>query len=151
MVNENLLKIKEALEKILAIMDFEGRVVIDESSPDFLRINIETPEAGLLIGKDGENLKALRQLIYSMASRQPQPTVRYIIDVNDYQKVRLRILKEAAARLAGEVVQKGVARSLPPMNSYERRAVHLELAKISGIRTESQGEGEERKVVILPQ
>lgn len=150
MANESLLKIKETLEEMLSIMGFEGKVVLDEVSQDFLRVNIETPEAGFLIGKEGESLKALRQIVHTIISRRAQEPVRYIIDVNDYQKTRLQILKETAVRLANEVVQKGFSRSLSPMNSYERRAVHMELANIPGIKTESQGEGEERKIVILP-
>ncbi len=150
MANENLFKIKEITEKFLEMMDFDGVVKVDDSDENFLRINIETSEAGYLIGKEGETLKVLRQLIQTIVSRQLKEPVRYIIDVNDYQRGRLGILRQAAINLANEVVKRGLPRQLSPMNSYERRAVHMELAKIDGIKTESRGEGEERKIVILP-
>ncbi|TSC53328.1 MAG: spoIIIJ-associated protein [Parcubacteria group bacterium LiPW_39] len=143
-------KIKQIIEELLKVMDFEGRAELDDTEADFVRVNIVSPEAGFLIGRSGENLKALQQISRALVNRTLGQPLRFIVDINDYQKSRLALLKEMARHLAQEVAEQKVARWLAPMNAYERRAIHLELADFSGIKTESEGEGEERRVVIKP-
>lgn len=150
MINQNSLKIKQIIEELLKMMDFEGRVELDEADSNFLRVNIVSSEAGFLIGRSGENLKALQQVVRALANKKLGESVRFIIDINDYQKSRLDLLREMARDLAKEVAEQKISRWLAPMNAAERRAIHLELADFSGIKTESEGEGEERRVVIRP-
>jgi spoIIIJ-associated protein len=145
-------KIKQIIEELLRVMDFEGEVELDEADQNFLRVNIASPEAGFLIGRSGENLKALQQVARALANKKlgEGESVRFIIDVNDYQKSRLELLREMAKDLAREAIEQKTPKWLTPMNAAERRAVHLALADFSGIKTESEGEGEERRVMIRP-
>lgn len=147
---DNQEKIKEIAQEILEKMDIEGTAVIDSENKDFLRINIETPEAGFLIGKGGENLRALQQIIRSVVSKKTDSQARFIIDINDYQKGRLDLLRQMAKNLAKEALKSQTPLRTAPMGAYERRAVHIELAKIEGIETESEGTGEEKNIVIRP-
>jgi spoIIIJ-associated protein len=149
-MEENLIKIKEILEELLKIMDFSGVVIFDDKEEDFLRINIESNEAGYLIGHNGENLRALQQISRALVSKKIEIPPRFIIDVNNYQKSRLSLLQEMAQNLAREVVARQSPQWLNPMNSYERRVIHLALKDIKGIKTESEGEGESRRVIIKP-
>lgn len=143
-------QIKQIIEELFKVMDFEGKVELDDTDSDFVRVNIVSPEAGFLIGRSGENLKALQQVARALANKKLGESVRFVIDINDYQKSRLELLREMARDLAKEVAEQKISRWLAPMNAYERRAVHLELADFVGIKTESEGEGEERRVVIKP-
>jgi len=147
-MTQNLPQLKQLMEKLIQAMDLSGQITIDGEGDEFLRVNIETPEAASYIGRGGENLMALQQICRAVAGKQIPETPRFIIDINNYQKDRLGRLTEMAGKLAQEVLSQKQSKWLPPMNSYERRLIHVMLAKVEGIRTESEGEGEERRVVI---
>ncbi len=148
-MEQNLVKIKEIIEKLLQVMDFSGEVNI-ASEENLIRANIQSPEASYLIGRSGDNLKALQQVARAIVGKQLLEQAHFIIDVNDYQKSRLELLKEIAKKMAQEAKERHEPKWLAPMNAYERRIVHLTLAVEPGIKTESEGEGEERRIVIKP-
>lgn len=150
MTEENIIKIQQLLQELLMAMDFEGQVELGNDEQDFVRFNILTSEAKFLIGRDGENLKAMQQIGRALVGKKIGEPVRFTIDVNNYQKSRLDLLRKTARNLAYEVVQQGLVRWLPPLSAYERRIVHIELADFAGVKTESEGEGEEKRVAIRP-
>lgn len=147
-MEQNQQQLKQLVEKLIATMDLPGHVVIDERNEEFIRVNIETDQAASFIGRGGENLRALQQICRSITAKQLPDVPRFIIDINDYQKNRLDLLLEMARNLAKEAISHKQSKWLPPMNPYERRLIHVALAKEEGIKTESEGEGEERRVVI---
>lgn len=149
-MKENFLEIKKIVEELLAAADFAGEVEIQEEAGDFLIINIQSPDAPYLIGHAGMNLNALQQIARLIAAKKLIEAPRWIMDVNQYQKNRLEFLKQTARNLAREALEHKQTRWLEPMNAYERRVVHLSLSEIPGIKTESIGEGEERRVAIKP-
>jgi len=149
MAENNLSKIKEIIEEVLRIIGFEGEAIIDEQESSLIRINIKNDEARYLIGHNGENLMALQRLLRAIASRK-LIAGSFIIDINDYQRNKLEELTEVALSLADEVVRRQIPRFLSPMNAYERRIVHMALSSFNGVVTDSEGEGEERRIVIKP-
>jgi spoIIIJ-associated protein len=149
MAENNLVKIKENIEEILRIIGFEGEALISDQQDNLIRINIKNDQARYLIGRNGENLMALQHLLRAMTSRQ-LAAGNFTIDINDYQRNRLEELKDVALSLADEVVRRQAPRSLAPMNAYERRIVHMALSNFSGVVTDSEGTGEERRIVIKP-
>lgn len=150
MEQEKLTTIKEILEKLIAVMDIDGRVSLTEEPGDGVLANVESQEAGYLIGRNGDNLRAFQQLARLLAGKKFIEGVRLTVDVNNYQQERLAMLKDSAKNLAQQVAQYRIPRYLPPMNAYERRIIHMTLIDIPGIKTESEGEGEERRVKIIP-
>jgi len=150
MEQEKLTAIKEIIEGLIGVMGVDGRVSLAEEAGGGVLANIESREAGYLIGRNGDNLRALQQLARLLAGKKIIEGVRLTVDVNNYQQERLDMLKDSAKNLARQVVEYGVARYLPPMNAYERRIIHMTLIDIPGIKTESEGEGEERRVKIIP-
>ncbi|MBU3901314.1 KH domain-containing protein [Patescibacteria group bacterium] len=150
MEQEKLDKIKEIIEGLIAATGFDGRVSLREEPNGGLVANIDSQEAGYLIGRNGENLKALQQLIRLAVGKKIQEAPRLAVDVNNYQQENLAALAESARNLACQVAEQKISRSLPPMNAYERRAVHTALADLPDIKTESEGEGEGRRIVIRP-
>ncbi len=153
MEQEKLSTIKEIIEEIIKTMNLDGRVVevveVNESDGGALA-RIASQEAGYLIGRNGDNLRALQQIIRAVVSKKIIDAPRLTIDINNYQQERLDMLKSAAQSLAQEVAQQSVSRYLPPMNAYERRIIHISLIDLPGIKTESEGEGEGRRIVIRP-
>lgn len=149
-MEENLLKIKEIIERLLRLMDFSGEIAIDNRDEKFLRINIQSDEAAYLIGRSGETLKALQHISRTIVDKELGAPVQFIVDINDYQSNRLELLKEMARNSAKEVVEQREPRWLAPMNAYERRTIHLALANMAGIKTESEGLQNERRIVIRP-
>lgn len=150
MEQETSQKIKELIETLIDATGLEGQVVDIAETDGGALAQIESQEAGYLIGRNGDNLKALQQLARAIVSKKIIDSPRLTIDVNNYQQERLETLKSAAQSLAKEVVRQGSARYLPPMNAYERRVVHSALAEVEGIKTESEGLGEDRRIVIKP-
>ncbi len=149
-MEKNLLKIKETIEQILRVMDFTGEVIVENQSEGSFCVKIQTSEAAFLIGRGGENLMALQHLSRAIVSKELGEPAQFIVDINDYQSNRLELLREMALNLAQEVVRQGEAKRLEPMNAYERRVVHLALVDFPGVKTESEGEREDRRIVIRP-
>ncbi len=150
-MEDKFLQIKKILQEMIDTMDLSGEVSVDATDPQLVRFSIQSEEASYLIGRGGENLKAFQEIARAIVNKRFAQRIPFIVDVNDYQETRLSLLKEMAKKLAQEVFEKGEPRWLPPMNAYERRVIHLALKDFNGVKTESEGENEERRVVIKPE
>lgn len=146
---------KELLEK----MGFKATVYTaitvtssDENASDEnpISVEIQLAESKYLIGKHGVNLSALQHLLRILMRKKAQERINFSVDVNGYREDQRQSIIDLAHEVANKVTQEKKSVVLRPMNAYERRIVHVELAKMTDIRTESMGEGEERKVVIKP-
>ena len=116
-----------------------------------LLVSIETPEhAKILIGKDGQNLKALEHVVRAILTRQDPAGHAVVVDVNEYRQTKTKQLIDVVKQTAGRVRDTQRSEALPPMTSYERRIVHTELASWSDVATESVGQEPQRRVVIKP-
>lgn len=118
------------------------------------QVEVDAEEKNILITID-ENLTQfnapdlvanLNRLIRLMAKKLGKGPV--IVDINNYRKERERLIVELARAAARKAVITKEAVSLPPMNAYERRLVHAELAMRPDVKTESMGEGKNRYVVV---
>ena len=105
---------------------------------------------GLLIGKNGKNLKAISFYTGLHINKELGKNFRFLIDVNDYNKKREKRLESLAKRTAKEVAKTKIEAKLDPMNSYERRIIHNALTNFKNVYTESEGEEPNRYVVIKP-
>jgi spoIIIJ-associated protein len=124
--------------------------VRDELEDGSLVFEIEGEDAGLLIGRRGETLQALQFLVRMVVNRQLGRKAYILIDVEDYRKRRADMLQRLARRTAGRVATSGRSVALDPMSPGERRIVHMSLANHPRVRTESEGEGNQRRVVLMP-
>lgn len=149
-MDKNTETIKEITKKVLAIMGFAAEVeVVDEDGGTVARIN--SIEAGFLIGQGGENLFALQHLIRLMTTKElKEEKVNFSLDINDYRKHQVEILKDFVLEKANRVAQEMKSFSFQPMSSFERRVAHLTLQGRQDVVCESEGEGEERHIVIRP-
>ena len=109
---------------------------------------IEGDDAGLLIGRRGETLKALQFLVKYLVSQKLDANVNILVDVEGYQDRRYQSLMSMARRVAQRVADSGRPITLEPMPPNERRIVHIALADHHRVTTESTGSGSSRQVVV---
>ena len=148
---------KSILERLLAEMGVAASVILqakasiegEEGATAPIALDIEGDDLGILIGRRGQTLSYLQYIVRLIVAHQTQDWVPIIIDVEGYKQRRYEALQALAWRLAEQVKVRGVPFSLEPMSAYERRIIHLSLADHPDVTTQSIGEGEARKVVIL--
>lgn len=161
-------KILETVQDLLKKVGFEGDVKLTESATmsgqdglieseksSFLVVSIESDnDLSMLIGKNGQNLSAFDHIARLAVARKLggewDKAVNFIVDVNDYRKSRTNYLVDVARNVAKRVIQTQKAEALLPMNAYERRLVHTELALFKEVQTESIGQEPRRRVVVKP-
>ena len=147
--------IQEAVTKMVSFMDLqcqiETREEIDDRGSKALLLSIYTPEnARFLIGKNGQNLKSLEQLLRAMFLKKLEGFSNIVVDVNDYRKSRTVYVVDTARQAVTRVRSTQKAEALLPMSPFERRVVHMELASYPDIATESIGAEPNRRIVIKP-
>jgi spoIIIJ-associated protein len=136
-------KMQMNVEVLVAPNDGEG-------SPDEIRIEIEGPDAGRIIGKKGNVLDAIQYLTTRVAVRPGEQRRHLFVDAEGYRARHEDQLSQMARRLAQRVATEGKVITFDPMSARERRIVHMALREIKGVRTESLGEEPQRRVQIIP-
>jgi spoIIIJ-associated protein len=140
---------REILEQLLLKMDESGKVS-GRQEDDRIILNIETVDAGLLIGKQGQTLEALQYLLTKILAQKSRRKVRVIIDVESYRARHEEALVHLALKNGDKVKRSGKPVTLNPMNPHDRRIVHLTLQGDKELKTMSRGEGLYKKVIIYP-
>lgn len=113
-------------------------------------VSVTVGKPGGLIGFRGRNMAALQLLLSLMVKKQLGEWVRVILDINNYRGEQRERLEGMARDLAQKVLDTGKEVEMANMSSYERRLCHMVLTEIEGITSESEGEGENRHIVIRP-
>jgi len=111
---------------------------------------IQSKENALLIGRDGKTLDGIQTLLKTYLHNYTDEKLTVSLDIGQYKQNRKKQLEILATKLAKEVAFTRVEVRLDPMNSYERRIIHTKLAEWRDVFTESEGEGENRQIVIKP-
>jgi spoIIIJ-associated protein len=140
---------QEILEQLLLKMDESGKVS-GRQDEDRIVLNIETEDAGLLIGKQGQTLEALQYLLTKILAQKSRGKVRVTIDVESYRARHEEALMHLALKNGDKVKRSGKPVTLNPMNPHDRRIVHLTLQADKELKTLSRGEGLYKKVIIYP-
>ena len=141
------------LNTLLDKMEVSAEVYLKEAHNDERGgpvFEIEGDDSGLLIGSRGETLRALQFIASFIVSRRLGSRTNMFVDVEGYQQRRYNSVANLARRVAQRVAQSGRAISLEPMPPDERRQVHMALADRDDVFTESDGYGDNRRVVIHP-
>lgn len=113
-------------------------------------VDIQGEDSGLLIGKRGETLGSLQFLVNLLLNSVQRNHPLVVVDVEGYKERRARSLESMASRVAARVVANGRAIEMEPMSPAERRIVHMSLADHPSVTTESAGEGNQRRVTVMP-
>lgn len=115
---------------------------------DEINLEIEGDNLGLIVGKHGETLNAIQYVTAMVYNNNIKSYKRVNVDAGGYRKRREEKIIEFSMKMANKVRNTGRRISLEPMNSYERRIVHIALQKVEGINTYSEGREPNRKIVI---
>jgi spoIIIJ-associated protein len=151
MNSEQKTTIEDFLQQITRYMQIPCEVTVATEEGGATRVAIQTSEDGrLLIGKNGQNLKALEHIVRLMLMRQSSEYRAVVVDVNNYRAEQTQKLVETVHATAARVQQSRRSEAMDPMSSYQRRVVHTELAVYSDLSSESVGQEPHRRVVIKP-
>jgi len=145
---------RDFVEDMLTKMGMD--VVVDLVEPEpgdpagEIRIEIEGRDSGRIIGKKGQVLSAIQHIVNRVVNRPGLDRRHVVVDAEGYRQRREDTLATMAQRLGKKALEEGKIITFEPMNPRDRRIVHLALAKFPGVVTKSDGEGEGRRVQIIP-
>ena len=143
--------LKKTMEQMLVFMTVKAEVNIeDDSSTGLTFLTIQAEEPSILIGYKGETLAALSHILKKISdtSGSEEEKISFIVDVNRYQKKRISEIKDKANILVERARYYKSSVEMDPMSPYERMIVHSLFSQDPNIKTESTGEGRERRIVV---
>jgi spoIIIJ-associated protein len=143
------MKAKMFLEGILSRMNLSCSVTFEETS-EMIVLNIKGDGSGLLIGKRGQNLDAIQYIVNRTVRKSSNVPKIIVVDTEDYRKRREDSLVALAEKIGNKVKKVKKAAALSYLNAHDRRIIHLALQNEKLLTTKSQGEGEYRKIIIMP-
>lgn len=147
-INEFEEKMCLFLEGLIKRIGLQGKVQLAFREERKLGFNLQTREAGILIGKRGQTLEAIQLLSNIVAGRLDRGNVRVIVDTQNYRSRREKSLIRMAQQAAEQVRRTGHPQLLEAMNPFERRLVHTALSNLEDIETNSEGDGLFKRVKI---
>ena len=136
------------IEGLLDIADLDGDIDMDVEG-DRAIVSVVGATLDELVGPDGEVLEALQELTRLAVHRQTGVRARLMLDVGGFRSRRRTELAEYGRSVAEEVAKTGEPRKLSPMSAFERKIIHDAVAE-AGLRSESEGEDPNRRVVVFP-
>jgi spoIIIJ-associated protein len=140
---------KTILEGILAHMNLDCPVTVQETEEKIV-LNITGNGDGLLIGRRGQNLDALQYIVNKAVHKSGNGRKMIVVDTESYRQRREESLTELAAKIGEKVKKTKKAVTLNYLNAHNRRIIHMALQDDLGLTTKSRGEGEYRKIIIVP-
>jgi spoIIIJ-associated protein len=140
---------KEIVETILTALGLPGTVTESSSGGDIL-VDIQTEEAGRLIGRQGQTLADLQYIVNRMLFQQSPDAPKIMLDVGGYRSQAREAVVKKALEAANKVRRWGDAVELEPLNAFDRRLVHQALREDPDVESHSvEVEGTDKKAVIL--
>ena len=145
---EHLASAKQIIADMLTAMGFEEFTVYEDQLESRQILSISADNQAVLIGRKGESLTAFQSL-FNAVLKHKDPTAPFItIDIAGYKKERIEKVMRIAEETAQKVRDYGREQEMRPMNAFERRVVHMVLAEMPELETESVGEDPNRKVIV---
>lgn len=138
------------LEQLLDILDYDGDIDLDVEGSRAIVAIVGADDLDPLVGARGVTLDALQELTRLTVAQQTGVRTRLMLDVGGYRAGRRTELSELAATSVARVIDTGETARMSPMNAFERKIVHDVVTATDGVRSESEGEDPNRRVVILP-
>lgn len=142
----------EKIQHLLELLTFNQAHVelIENEDGVQIAITLEENESGALIGYHGEKIDALQLVVNLLWNQNAVVYTPVQVDINGYRARRRKTLEDLADKAAEKAVESGREILLPHLPSYERRIIHLYLESRDNVTTYSEGEGEERRLVVRP-
>lgn len=139
---------KEYLQKYFNGIGMQADVEVSEEN-DFYKVTLDAENNAILIGKNGQTLQSINNVLRSAASSEFKRRVRVLIDINGYKEEKYEKVCALAKRIARTVQRSRTDAILDPMPADERKAIHNCLSEMNYVSTVSEGEGNERRLKIV--
>ena len=146
----------DTLDELLQRMGVDAKVLArwgeptGTDAPRNVLVDLHGTDLSILIGHRGETLSALQYITRLIVGKELQHPLPIVLDVEGYRARREKQLRQLAQRMAQQAIERGRTMTLEPMPANERRIIHIELRDHAQVTTESIGEGDHRKVTIIP-
>lgn len=124
-------------------------VIVNRDEENVFKIIINAKNNAILIGKNGQTLEAIKTIVNAAANATFKCHIHMTVDINGYKEERYEKLKQTVERIAKTVVKTKVSARLGDLTSDERKIVHQHLSDMPHVRTESEGEGNNRRLKII--
>ncbi|MEN6521215.1 MAG: RNA-binding cell elongation regulator Jag/EloR [Armatimonadota bacterium] len=141
------------LETILNAMQFKVKPELVSEDDEEIQINLtgDSNDIGRLIGRHGQTLDALQYIVGIAINRSSMQKIRTLLDAEGYRERHKQTLENKTLEIARQVKELGEEAVLEPQSARDRRIIHVLLADDPNVVTYSEGEGEDRHIVISPQ
>lgn len=141
--------IESYLNQYFDDIDVKHFVEVKRGEDDSFYVTLDAENNSVLIGKNGQTLQAINTVVRAATNAQFKRRFSIIVDVNGYKEERYEKIKVMAERIAKTVAKTHVSARLGPMPNDERKVIHQYLNGMANIRTESEGEGADRRLKII--
>ena len=141
--------VRELLDQMLDHLDWDLDVEVYGDDPETLRVELYGEDREILVRNRAEVLEVFQYLTNRIFGRDLRHR-RIVVDCEGFRAQKEAELQEIAARVSERVKRSGQEEELASMNPSERRIVHLAVAELEGVTTESEGDGVMKRVIILP-
>ena len=151
-MKDNQKIIEGNIEKLLSLMGVSAKtnVSFDETGKTFV-VDIEAGDStGLLIGKRGETLLSIQTILSVLYKQETGEWGKIVVNVGDYRQKEEEYLNNLATSAAQRAIETGTPQNLYNLKPWQRRVIHLSLSEDKSVETISEGEGEDRHLVISP-
>lgn len=140
--------LQEYLETFLHKYDSDAIVTVTKEN-EIIKVSIDATNNAILIGKNGQTLQAINTVVRGAVNSNFKHRFQCVVDINNYKKDRYDKVRSMATRIAKNVQRTKIAAVLDPMPNDERKIVHQTLSKMKHIKTESEGDGRNRRLRIF--
>ncbi len=149
---EKTTRVKKIAKELLSLLGSNALIAVEEDKAnEAILVKVKTEkETGLLIGKHGETLYSLQTIIGMMVQKKLGEWTRIVVDVGDWREKQDERLKSLAYQIVEKTIESGQPQPIYNLTASQRRVVHMALAKSKDVITESEGEGEDRFLVVKP-
>lgn len=141
---------REVVQKLVELMGLEVEIAVEEQEEQ-VDVQITGTDAASLVGKKGKTLDALQFIVNKVVSRQVSRHKLVVLDADSYRERREASLTQLAQRLGEKALDEGKIVRLNPLSARDRRIIHITLRDVEGLSTRSEGDGEERRLLIVPE
>jgi len=139
------------LQGVLERMGISADIDVKEED-DRIVLEVQTQDPDVIIGRKGVVVDALQHLVGKVVfnARGGEKGKPFIVDSGGYRDKHVQKLQELAARMGEKALKTGAIVELTPMSPHDRRIVHMAIAEIPGLSSRSEGEGDDRHILVVP-
>lgn len=141
-------RISQIIEQLLTHLQLPFSKVEKTEIAGQVVFNIQSSDARTIIGQRGDTVRAIDYLVKKIAEKEKIEPLTFLVDAGGYRMQKIKELQAKVLMMAQRAQSLQYDVELTPMSAYERLIVHTTLADVTGVKTESQGEGKDRRVVI---